>query len=198
MNILLELLLKILMNLSVCYKYCLKRVSGYCISKHRVKRHLEATGKGKPMNIILNQSFEIDNLITQSGQFTIIDFQKALMNISKEYKDYVLNNGEYIITTTRSIEIIDGEQLMDTEILLPANCRIQVEKPYIFKNKIKIANALYSKVEDIAKLQDKLNEVNQYVIDNKFQPITSAYLVQTKQENKPIIEIYVGLNPNIL
>jgi hypothetical protein len=150
------------------------------------------------MEIILNQSYEINNLVTQSGKFTVADFQKALMKLSNAYKDYANNNDECVITTTRSLEIVDGEQILDVEILFPITYRIAVEDSYLFKSKIKITNALYAKVEDVTKFQETLNGVNQYIIDNKMQPITSAYLVQTKQENKPCIEIYIGINPNIL
>lgn len=150
------------------------------------------------MDILLDQLYEINNLITQSSRFTVREFQKALLNISSIYKDYSINNGEYVITTTRSLEVVNGEQIMVVEILLPVFYRIPVEDPYVFKNIVRITNALYAKVEEVANLQNALNEVNQYILDNKLQPITTAYLVQSKKENKPCVEIYIGLDPNIL
>lgn len=150
------------------------------------------------MEMIQNQTYEIDNLVTHSGRFTVADFQRTLLNITNSYKDYSISNGEYVITTTRAIEVVNGEQVLDVEILFPISYRIPIEEPYVFKSKIKITNALYQKVTDITQLQDVLNQMNQYILDNKLQPITSAYLVQTKQEDKPCIEIYIGINPNIL
>lgn len=150
------------------------------------------------MDILLNQTYEINNLVTQSGKFRVDEFQKAIINIDNNHKDYVHNNEKYMITTTKSVDIVNNEQILDVEILLPVSYRIPVEEPYQYKSTIKIANALYTKVEDMTKLQDTLNEVNQYIVVNKLQPITSAYLVQKKQENLPCIEIYIGLNPNIL
>ena len=150
------------------------------------------------MDIILNQEYEIDNLITRVGRFNVMDFQQALMNLVNSYKDYAANNGEYVITTTKSLEVVNGEQIMDVEILLPVSYRVPTDDPYVFKSKIKLSNALYAKITDPALLQDALNQVNQYILENKLQPVTSAYLVQTKQDNKPSIEIYIGMNPNIL
>lgn len=150
------------------------------------------------MDIIQEQSYEVNNLIAQSGRFSVAEFQKALSEMVNAYKDFAVGNGEFMITTTKSLEVINGEQIMEVEFLLPVSYRIPVEGPYIFKSKLKLSNALYAKVTDLTKLQDTLNQVNQYILDNKMQPITSAYLVQTKQDNKPSIEVYIGINPNSL
>lgn len=150
------------------------------------------------MEIIQNQNYEISNLVTQAGKFSVVEFQKALMNMANSFKDYAINNAEHVITTTKSLEVINGEQIMDVEILLPVSYRIPVEEPYQFKSKVRIGNALYAKVTDVTQLQDTLTQMNQYILTNQFQPITSAYLVQTKQDNRPCIEIYIGINPNII
>lgn len=150
------------------------------------------------MKIDLKQTFDMNNCISHSGRFTTSEFQQAVSNLLKNYKNYALNNGDYLITTTKSIEIINNEQILDVEILLPVSYRISVLEPYIFKEKIHITNALYSIVKDFAKLTDAINEVNQYIIENKLQAITPSYLVQTKQNNESQIEIYIGLTPNIL
>ena len=150
------------------------------------------------MDIIQNQEFEISNLVTRSGRFNVVDFQMALMDMVTAYKDYAINNAEYMITTTKSLEVMNGEQIMEVEMLLPVSYRVPVEEPYVFKNKIKLTNAIYTKVTDPALLQDALNQVNQYILTEKLQPITSAYLVQTKQDNKPCIEVYISINPNSL
>ena len=140
----------------------------------------------------------INNLITQSGKFKVKEFQDSLSNLVNRYKGFSKTNGDYIITTTKSIEIINGEQIMDVEILMPVNYLIPVEEPYVFKNKLKLTHALHVKVTDITKLQDTLDMVNQYILDQDLEPITSAYLVQLKEEDQPRIEIYVGINPNIV
>jgi hypothetical protein len=150
------------------------------------------------MDILQNQAYEMDNLVSLAGRFTVKEFQQALMNMGNSFKDYSAFNGEYVITTTKSLEVIGGEQIMDVEILLPISYRMPVDEPYLVKSKIKLTNSLYAKVSDITQLQESLNQVNQYILTNQLQPITSAYLVQTKQDNKPCIEIYIGINPNMI
>lgn len=150
------------------------------------------------MNIQTERIFEIKNIISRSDKFTAHKFQEVLMDTAKEFKDYMINNGEIIITTTKAVEIVNNEQVLDVEILIPVSYRIPCSEPYVFKEKIKIDNALYFREDDITKLQDTMNKMNQYILDNRLQPITSAYLVQTKQDNKMITDIYIGINPNIL
>lgn len=150
------------------------------------------------MNILLNQSFEINNLVSQSGKFSTDEFQKIIQDMIMNYKDYADGSKECMITTTRSVEEVEGKQILDVEVLISISYHISVEKPYVFKEKIRIANALYTKVEQIEKLNEAMDDVNEYMVSNGLQPITSTYIVQTKKENKPVIEIYIGLNSNIL
>lgn len=150
------------------------------------------------MEIILNQEYERDNLVVRTGHFTVAEFQKNLIEMGNSYKDYAIRGGEYMITTTKAIEFINGEQVMDVEMLLPVNYCMPVEAPYKFKNKIKLTNALYTRVADPSLLQEALNEINEYISEKKLQSITSAYLIQSMQDKKPCIEVYVGLNPNML
>lgn len=150
------------------------------------------------MEIISQQCYELNNLISISRKCTAAEFHKILVDMAKTYKDYSVENGDYVITTTKSLEVVNEEQVLDVEILMPVNYRMPVVEPYIFKNRLKLTNALYAKITDVTKLQDAINMVNQYILDQQLQPITSAYLVQTKKDNQPYVEIYIGINPNIL
>jgi hypothetical protein len=150
------------------------------------------------MKIELNKSYKMDNLVTLSCKVKVSELQKVVVDMVKEFKEYTTNNGEYMITTTKSIEVINGEQILDIEILLPVFDLFVPKKPYDIKETIKIANAIYAIADDITKLQETMDEINNYIIANRLQAITSAYLVQTKKHNLPYTEIYIGLNPNIL
>lgn len=114
------------------------------------------------------------------------------------YEEYADSSNECMITTTRAVEIVDGKQILDVEVLLPISYRIPIEQPYVFKEKIKITNALYAKVEQVEKLNEAMNEVNQYIVSNGLLPVTAAYIIQTKEGDKLIAEIYIGLSPNVL
>jgi len=147
------------------------------------------------MEILLNKSFEIDNLIMHEGKFSVNELQSALDNITNVNREHLVNNGDIIISTTKSVSLVNGEQVMDVVLMLPVNDSVCTIEPYEFKRKFKLVNALYTKIEDPSLLQESLNFINEYITNNKLQPITSAYLVQKKQGG---IEIYVSINPNII
>lgn len=150
------------------------------------------------MTFKLNQEFIIGNLVTKKGKFSQNKFQAIMNEIVGKYKEFSIDKGENIITTTKSIELVSGDLILDVEVLLPLKEEIFIEAPYEYKRCVKITNALYARVEDYTKLQEVLEEMNQYMSNNGLQPITSAYLVQSKENEKIIIEVYIGLNPNIL
>lgn len=150
------------------------------------------------MNFELNQELIIGNLIAQKGKYSQNKFQEIANAIVEKYKEFAIDDGEKIITTTKAIEMTGGEQILDVEVLLPLKEEILVEEPYEYKKCIKITNALYVKIEDYTRLQEILEGMNQYMLNNGFQPITSAYLVQSKVGGRIVMEAYIGLNPNIL
>ena len=98
------------------------------------------------MDILLEKTLEMDNLVSKSGKYKAVEFQQELLDMVKEYKDYAV--GECVITTTKMVEIVNAEQILDVEILMPVSYRIPVEETYVFKSKLKILNALYMKVTD--------------------------------------------------
>lgn len=40
------------------------------------------------MNILLNQEFEVNNLVSQSAKFSTDEFQKVIQDMIINYKDY--------------------------------------------------------------------------------------------------------------
>lgn len=150
------------------------------------------------MNILLGQTYEIKNLISRKGKFSEGEFQDALIEIKKESRKYRVKSDETIITTTKSVELVDNVQILDVEILFPVNSRIPCSEMFMLKEKIKIVNALHVRESNIANLNNTMNQINEYILDNKLQPITTAYLVQIKQDNNIVTDIYIGINPNII
>lgn len=150
------------------------------------------------MNILLGQTYEMENLISREGIFSEDKFQDAIIEMKKQIKKYGVKNNKTIITTTKSVELLDNEQMLDVEILIPLNSRTPCSEMFTFKEKVKIVNALHVREYNIASLNNTMNQINNHISDHKLQPITTAYLVQMKQMDNIVTDIYIGINPNII
>ena len=60
-------------------------------------------------------------------------------------------------------------------------------------NVIRKKNAVCARITEIDEIQDALNDVNYYLLVNKLQPVTSPYLVKTKEDGVSCIEIYIDI-----
>lgn len=151
------------------------------------------------MEILKGQMLEIDNLIVFRGKVKA----NELENIGKEMESRIDALGARRIgnpiTATYSVE---GDT-MDVELLLPIDKKMEDIGGFIYKEKIKIVNALVGRHRGNPNgLQNTCNELNQYIVENKLMPITVAYNVTKKIDPVNIInteiDVYVGISLNIL
>ena len=97
---------------------------------------------------------------------------------------------------------VEGNEL-DIELLMPIDKSIDSTDKFAFKNYIKIINAVVAsyKGRPIG-LQEACNQLNQYIMEHKLQPITVGYNVTKKTDmlnpENTEIDVYVGISPNIL
>lgn len=94
---------------------------------------------------------------------------------------------------------------MGIEILVPLHNQVTLPKEYTLKLIIKIVNALSIRHEGHqGKLQETINELNEYILKHNKQVITATYNVIVKDVMKQedldnmIIDVYVGCNACII
>ena len=88
-------------------------------------------------------------------------------------------------------------------MLVPIDKGIDSTDKFVFKNQIKIVNAVVaSYVGHPIGLQEACNQLNQYIMEHELQPITVGYNVTKKTDmlspENTVIDVYVGISPNIL
>lgn len=149
--------------------------------------------------ILSGQTLEVENLMSFRGKVP----QTELESIGNDLNDKVVLVGAkrigYPITATFGIE---GD-LVDVEILLPIDKRVSDIDRYHYKEKLRITNALVARHRGKpAELQGTCNQLNQYITEQKLLPITVGYNVTRKIDPVDVenteIDVYVGINPNIL
>ena len=88
-------------------------------------------------------------------------------------------------------------------MLMPVDNTINSTDKFDFKNQIKIVNAVVaSYIGHPMGVQDACNQLNQYIMERRLQPITVGYNVTKKTDmlspENTEIDVYVGISPNIL
>ncbi len=152
-----------------------------------------------------NQTLEMRNVISYRAKMTQVEMSDIMNDIGKILKNNnAIKNGA-VTTSTFSIEVINNQQIMDIEILVPIDKEINLPKGYIFKKKFSLTNAVkISHYGNPALMQNAINELNAYITENNLVPITSGYNVTVKEPisqadiDNMIVDIYVGISPNIL
>ena len=145
------------------------------------------------------QDLQINNLICFRGKIK----QSELESVGNDMEIYIRNAGAkrvgYPITTTFAVE---GDT-MDVEMLIPIDKCIASNGKFVFKDQIKIVNAMLACYKgNPSGLQDVFSQLNQYITEHKLQSITTGYNITRKFDvlNPEIaeIDVYVGISPNIL
>ena len=111
-----------------------------------------------------NQEVNITNVLSYRGKIK----QAELENIGKEMEICIQNSGATRagnpITATYAIEA----DMIDVELLMPTDKTIESTDKFVFKNQIKIVNAVVAsyKGHPIG-LQEVCNQLNQYIMEHK-------------------------------
>lgn len=149
--------------------------------------------------ILENQKLEIEHLLSFRGKVTNNEMEFIGRDMELAIKKAGAQKIGYPVTATYSI---DGGKI-DIELLIPIDKSISDTPKYHYKKQLKIVNAVVAKhIGNPAYLQQTCKELNQYIMDNGLTPITVGYSVPQKVDEaemeKSIVNMYVGISPNIV
>lgn len=151
------------------------------------------------LDIVENQVLEVNNIVSFRSKIKQTYMEQVAKDMELKITDAGAKRIERPITATYEL---DGEE-MDIEILLPIDKQVADLDKYVFKDKIKIVNAVVAKYKGHPSgLQGACNELNKYIMEHKLKPITVGYNVTKHIEplnmDNTEIDVYVGISPNIL
>lgn len=149
--------------------------------------------------ITTGEKLELHHLITFRGNAEQCELETISKDIEEKIEFFGAKKVSNPIVATYNV---DGA-VMDIELLIPIDREIDNIGNYIYKEKIMIVNAAkLSYKGNPSGLQDACNELNQYMEKNGLQPITVGYNITKHVDfiniDNSEIEIYVGINPNVL
>jgi len=152
-----------------------------------------------------NQELHRYNLVSKRQKIT----QNEMPYVIDEIKKYAENNQlkiKDIISVSFSNTMENNEQIIDNECIVEFTSQITnniLPDGYKNKNELLITNALNLSFKGNQQLfLAKYNEIANYIASNKLQPITPMYTVihnpLEQLGNEVDLDIYIGINPNIL
>jgi len=147
---------------------------------------------------------KFENLISLRKKMTQQQIQEELMKLGNYLKENNIKKVGPLITATFAVEDVNGQQLIDSEFLIPVDQKASLPNEYKFKEKFHLVNAVYKRyVGNLFELQGAYSEIMNYIQQRSFHQITAGYNVNVNEEEaakgaEPIIDIYIGVNPSIL
>ena len=147
---------------------------------------------------IEGKELELKNLISIRKSVKQRDAQEYITGNIEKFKKHMIES-EYFLTATHGVSYSGIDTLLDYELLLPIKAKVDKTEDIDFKEKIKIINALYSKFKVNSENAGLLNTAaTKYIEKNNLKPITSTYIVYSPESKGVSLEMYIGMNPNIL
>ncbi|PWJ09666.1 AraC family transcriptional regulator [Ruminococcus flavefaciens] len=152
-----------------------------------------------------NVVLEMTNVLSFRGKVT----QQQLNEISKEIETLIKSNNAHkkggSVSATYAVDTTGTIPLIDMELLIPLDKDFPVNEPYRFKPVFKLKNAIKIRHEGSpVYLQNTANELMRYISEHGYTPATAGYNVTVKEPanqadiNNMIVDIYIGVNDNIL
>lgn len=152
--------------------------------------------------MIENKELILENLISFRGRLSQTEIQKEMESLMEFLKEKRINKIGPMVNTTFGVEIINGQQIADTEFMIPVDKKVDFSEKYRFKENFHLVNAIYAKHKgNPIGLQSLYEKANKYSLEKGLQFITSGYNVFINEASNPDdfeIDVYIGVNPNKL
>lgn len=145
------------------------------------------------------QELKAEKLLSFRGKVS----QAELEVISRDMQNVITMHGAKAVGSAITATYAMENGILDIEILVPIDKPMESVGRYSYKEQLHIVNAVVAVYKGHpAGLQEAAEKLNQYMIDNQLQPITVGYNVTKRMDmltpENTEIEVYVGINPNIL
>lgn len=152
--------------------------------------------------IELEKELCLTNVLSLRKLMTESQVQEEIIRIYKLLSNYGVKKNGSMVTTTFSMENLNGIQHLDMEILVPIDKEFDVSNEYTFKKAFKITNAIHLiHGQETVTLQESVECIQEFIKSNKLVPITPIYYVYQEDITSACglnFELFIGISPNLL
>lgn len=157
------------------------------------------------IKIEIGKELKMENLLSLRKKMKQSEIVFEMQKIGYYFQKNGIKRAGPIVNTTYNIENVNGEQIIDVEILVPMDKKYELSGEYKLKEKFHLLNAVYANHKgNPAFLQQTYEMLFNYIQNNNLQQITPAYNVNVKElapgesADEMVIDVYIGISPNIL
>jgi len=151
------------------------------------------------------KELRLENVLSLRKKMTQPEIQQEMMKIGQYFQEKGIKKNGPVVTATFAVEQVEGQPLLDMEILVPMDKQVDLDGEYRLKKVFHLVNAVYARHEGNPNfLQTTLNEMVKYSKDQGLRQITAAYNVNVR-ELKPgdsleemVVDVYIGVDPSTL
>lgn len=147
----------------------------------------------------------MENVLSLRKKMSQKDIEIEMVKIGKWLEEKSVQKNGSIVTATYAIEQINDQLIMDMEILVPLNQKVELVGEYKLKSIIHLRNAIYVRYKgNPAFIDSTYNHLTKYMEQKNLQPITTAYnvnivdIVAGQSYEDMIVDVYIGVNPSVL
>ncbi len=152
-----------------------------------------------------NQELRMENILSFRSKMTHTQVQQELNEIDRFIQLNKLSKSGPSVTVTYSIEDHEGQQLLDTEVLIPICEHFTETEKYKCKNLFHLKGAIKARHNGNPQLLgNTINTLLHAIHENKWHQLTPVYCVNVKELppnkdfNKMVIDTYIGVSTSIL
>lgn len=155
------------------------------------------------IEILQGKELRMENVLSVRKEMSQIQVNEELMKIRKFFEANGIKKNGSIVTTTFAIENSNGQPIMDMEILVPMDKKIDLTGEYRLKEVFHLKNAVYARhTGNPNNLQATFNEVKEFIHTKELTTITSGYTVMVTETvnslDEMIMDVYIGVSSNLL
>lgn len=129
--------------------------------------------------IEVGKKVHFDNVISLRKKMNTEIINAEMLKMGNFMSLNGLSKNGPIITAVFGVEVMDGKQVMDMEILCPVDKKLDLISEYNYLESFDLNNALYLRYKgNPANMQNSINKIYEYIKETGIKPISPLYNLQ--------------------
>lgn len=151
------------------------------------------------MEIVEKQYLSVESLLSYKARTTYEKLNKLISHVDEILPLLGLKRvGNTLFTITENKYGCD-KPILDVEILIPIDNAFKSNEYYVYKPKVVLTNALKKRCSyNFTDMLEARTEIQQYIYMNERKPLTEFFYRIVESGNMEAVDIYIGINENIV